>query len=121
MGICWLEGWQARKTAPARVEHMGVDHGRGDIGAAGQLLHRSDVVTALQQTHAGPVQQPEHQGQGGLVHTTQQPPQFFARAHGGQPGRPLRPRPLGKPGQIDAQDRLNSKDDNACVCVQAAT
>jgi 4-hydroxy-3-methylbut-2-enyl diphosphate reductase IspH len=97
MGICWLEGWRARKTALARVEHMGADHGRGDIGVAGQILHRAEVVTALQQTHGGPVQQPEHQGQGGRALTTQQQPHLLARAHGGQPGWPLRPRPLGKP------------------------
>jgi len=39
---------RAAHAAAALVQHMGVDHGGGNIGMAEQFLHRADVVTVLQ-------------------------------------------------------------------------
>jgi len=33
----------------AAVEHVGVDHGGGDLRVSQQILHRADVVAVLQQ------------------------------------------------------------------------
>ena len=35
--------------APSSVEHMGVDHGRADVGMPPEILYRLDVVAILEQ------------------------------------------------------------------------
>ncbi len=40
---------RAADAAPATIEHVGVDHRRGHIAMAQQLLHGAYVVTLLQQ------------------------------------------------------------------------
>lgn len=33
--------------APALIQHMGIDHGRGHIAVAEQFLYRANIVTLL--------------------------------------------------------------------------
>ena len=40
---------RAGRAARRHLEHMGVNHGGGDIAVAQQFLHRANVVTRLKQ------------------------------------------------------------------------
>lgn len=63
LGAC--ERIQGAADSPAaHPEHVRVDHGRGDIGMAEQLLHCADVTPALQQVRREAV--PQRVRRGGL-------------------------------------------------------
>ena len=53
LDVPWAGGLErVQRTHDAQgafVEHMGVDHGRADIGVAEQLLYGANVLPALQQ------------------------------------------------------------------------